>query len=174
MPLNVPLLEEALVYVLRNPDTVIPATHADSNRREAAADLAAMDYTVHWGYRPQNNKSTHAVTLERLSGLHPINIDSFANSVWPLVDLTTWTKTDGPRTIREESIRLGQLLRIFLLGLNGTFRGVEICTINLENEPFESDDTPGDASDDWVSSYVYPYQIIHKTTNASHNTATGV
>lgn len=177
MALTIPLAEEAIVHILRNPDTVIGVAHPDTNRRQAAIDLAAIPYSVHIGRTPQTSSTLRAqmaVTIQRLPGFHATNVDSFPVAEWPIFDITTWAKTDGNRVNLETLLRFGQLLRILLVGLKGTIQGVEICTISTETDAFESDETPDDASPDWVSGYVYAYNVIHETSNASHRFAIGV
>lgn len=170
MPVTIPIVEKALIFTLENPATVITAIHPDTVRAQAAEDLRDRSYTVHMGYRPQNDVSDLAVTLERAGGEYPTNSDSFAGKAEPLFDLTVWHKGND-KTLVQPAIELGELIRTVLVGLRGTIQGVVICNIGLDGEPLETNAAPSDASSDWVSRYTYLYMVRHERLNADQRIA---
>lgn len=169
MPLELARIEEAISYILRNPGELRP--FGDTVRLAAIQDLQTINYSTHLTWTPQNSTSPFALTIQKLGGQAPVNTDSWASSSYPVISITTWARTTGNRTKISQLLDLGLLVRVLLNGLRGTWAGVTIHNILIENEPILSDEQPSDASDNWMSGYTFDYVAMYDPTNASNRIA---
>lgn len=174
MAANRDTIERALLFVLNNPVAVIPADHTDAVRAEAAADLAAMDYRAYINDLPQESPHELQVTINRLGGLTPVNVDTFSRIRWPIIEIETWARIESSRTNRQALLDLGECLNLLLFGLTGTFEGVVISGIGTEVEPIQQGDPPSDGSDRWGSGYTFTYEIQYEGTWPDERIAVGV
>lgn len=170
MTLAIPIVEKAVVYILRNPVTIYTG-HTDANRIQAAADFEALGVGVWVGERPQDDAGDYAITVERMGGDTGDNTDSWPSTERVFIDLTIWGKKTATREKLATLLTVGPLARIILVGILGTVQGVTICGFHAEGDPFQQDEPPNDASDEWVSSYTYPYQVDYTPVTASERIA---
>lgn len=166
------VIEKSLVWILRNPMRVYDSTATDTKRREAALAFHKLDVGVYVGRRPPNAPASKlAITIERQGGASPVNIDVPTTRRWPIVDFTTWGRVGADHEGLDALLRAGLLMEILLHGLRGTYEGVSLC-INRDNgDPFQADETSGDGSDLWISSYTYPFLVQYEGTTATHRVA---
>lgn len=176
MTLPRPTIERALLHIIRNPTTVVPATHADVTRRESAADLATLEYAANVASTPQNTEKPLQVNINRLGGITPTNVDSFPRIRWAIIEFSTWAKLETNRANRQNVQDLGHCLDLLLFGLTGKFQDIDICNIDIEVDPFEQDDSPADGSDRWIPNLTYTYEVQYKHASLfpNHRVAVGV
>ena len=145
--MDVPLIEDALIDLLSSPRTT-----GDTKRDEAVAMLQSMDYWVGVGSRPQGS-GTAAITIERAGGVPVPAADSATGRAQHIIDFTFWSKdAESNRGNVRDYLVLLELVRIYLKGLLARdVKGVQITSIEIESEPFTSDEQPRDKSDGWTS-----------------------
>jgi hypothetical protein len=162
MALSTPLIMKAVYTLLATPTAVA----GDTNRTDAAADLAALTIPVYVGSRPQGTQDV-AITISKEGGPSHEATDVPLVGTQTAVDVRIWAKSEGNAHI-VTAYRASQLIRVYLVNMQRTVEDVNIsdCQVDGTND-LQNDIPPVDKSDNWLMSLSTRYLFTHDQAVAS-------
>ena len=161
MSVEFPIVEEALHAVLTSPVSLF-ANSGDPVRVQASVDLASHNAGVWVASRPQDDVGEYAITIDRRGGRTSINADSFPRLEHTMVDVTVWGKAGPGRARLKTILSIGYQIKLLIYGMSGTFAGVVVDCVTPESDPFQNEESPNDASDNWISGYTWAYVVAYQ------------